>query len=168
MIISGLHENTVSVSADAENTYVSVYHRYWYHSQLKGSVIFTVKVDKLDLSIRPSLFCGFTSSDVIINNGFYKSKEINYAIECDGDLWIKFQRICNSKKDVFQEGDEIKFELNLSESNIYMTKNRTERRQIFANIEAGDDMQYKFAVAYWRPRFGDAVTITDVEDSTFK
>ena len=93
---------------------------------------------------------------------------INYAIQSDGDLWIRFDCIDRSYEGMLEEGDEIKFELNLDESSIYMSKSGREKEALFTSIETGDDLQYKFAVAFYRPTIEDAVTITDVEDLTFK
>ena len=103
-----------------------------------------------------------------VDDGFYRNdKQPSYAIQSDGILWFKF--IWKTERgDKLQEGDEIQFELNLDKLNIYMAKNGENKKMIFENIDTCEDIQYKFAVAYFLPRIGDAVTLTNVEDLTFQ
>lgn len=67
-----------------------------------------------------------------------------------------------------REGDQATFTLNLSESKIYMSINGKQEKVIFQDIEKGEDIQYKFAIAYYCPIFRDAISIIDIEDSTFQ
>ena len=69
---------------------------------------------------------------------------------------------------VLEEGDKATFTLNLSESKIYMSKNDGDEKVIFPRIETGEDIKYKFAVAFRRNADkGNSITITDVEDLTY-
>ena len=151
LVISGLQENTVTLGKKAEYIDRTIYHKSWYHSQWKGKVSFSIKIDKLN-DEQFVLFFGFASFDDIIDPKFYGEQgKINYALQCVGNLWVKYEKCqtsaVNQNAKLLQQGDEATFTLNLSESKIYMANNGLEEKVIFKNIETGEDIQYKFATA---------------------
>ena len=176
LTISGVQENTVTVEQPGEHKDWSVYHKYWYHSQWKGYVTFSIRIEKLCSKYK--LFFGFPSFDDIIDYKFYGNQaQINYAFQCDGDLWVKFG--CDEEDNFIEEenssfleqGDEATFTLNLDESNIYMSKNGGKEKVIFKNIEKAENIKYKFAAAFHYSEqvdVGDSVTITDIQDFTYQ
>ena len=124
------------------------------------------------------MFAGFASFDDFINNRFYRNtKQINYALQFDGDLWIKWlvrneledqSLMLEDNASVLDEGDKATFTLNLSESKISMSKNYQDEKVIFPKIKTGKDIQYKFAVGFTDgAKKGISLTITEVEDVTY-
>lgn len=174
LVVSGLDDNTVTVEESGIDKDWTVYHKYWYHSQWKGSVIFTVKIEKLTASYK--LFFGFATFDDVIDWKFYgETERLNYAVQGDGDLWVKFQNHRSNDNVVFKNGvsfqthDQVRFELNLSTKEIYMGKNGESKKVIFKNIDTGDNIRYKFAAAFHYlgdVKLGDSVTITNIDDQT--
>lgn len=169
--ISGLHENTVTVGDIkgfvAERT---VYHTQWYHSKERVCVSFTVKINKI-AGDSHNLFFGFASFDDIIDGKFYgDEKRINYAFQCNGYLWIKYQNEHPSimMHDFYtmklKEGDQAKFTLNLCDAKIYFSRNNEAEKVIFQNIEIAEDIRYKFAAAVFYPGTGDSATLVDVQN----
>ena len=168
LVISGLQDDTVTVHSTSTDGY-TVYHKHWYHSQLKGFVNFKIQVGQL--SDEGDGYFGFASCDNIINGRFYSEPEKpNYALQGNDSLWCKFEveddSIVDENGDTLEQGDQATFTLNLSESKIYFAKNGGEKKAIFENIESGNDIKYKFAITFFYPHPGDNVTITDVEDFT--
>ena len=170
LIVSGLHEDTVTVKD--ENYDCTVYHRQWYHSQSKGFVKFRIYINALIIS--STLFVGFATFEDPIDECFvHHDEELAYVLQCDGDLWVKLDHwhksSVSSNATSLKGGDEAIFTLNLDESKIYISKNGDKPRVIFQNIENGEDIKYKFAIGVAHgPDMGAAVTIRDIEDYTYQ
>ena len=166
--ISGSQENIVTIKKSSNPGY-TIYHKNWYHSQLKGFVSFKIKIGRLQS--RTDGYYGFASCNNIIDGRFYTNeKQSCYALQGNTCLWAKWNVTDDSNIDenaeTLQQGDEATFTLDLTEAKIYLSKNGGQKKAIFQNIETGEKIKYKFATTFFTAYSGDFVTITDVEDFT--